>query len=601
MNWTINDILFADKGLSNVSRERSNMATDRMSFEAAGRGIDEPLLFAFDQPVMIKRDGTPFFSGRAGRSPVNAETNAEGHAYEILGPWDQLERLTFMQRWRSGRWVGETWTSEMHYKSRCVLGQSESGAAMTVGEVITSVIDYAATCGVSISIGSIDSGPLIPWEEALDLSCAQVIRRMARWVPGAVGYFDYTQLIPRFNFVPAASSVSVTMPVTDISRLVLTQSGSRSVPAVVLIYERTDTADGNSVSTQSIDAYPLNATGREIGAVVQTIGLSGYSTSVQRQKIYSTEIPAMVPNEIKEWFLSHHPEWEHPWISGQFDPKFRNIAITAPKRKCPWLHYELIEGSLQDWMRSSIRGVPNPDAVYHKEDSQDAVQVTLSYELHDANGKVLRKVVDEVVATTITATDCISGTYQRQTIEAVGEEIPTGLAKYLYLVLNATHYQGSMTIVVDEVSGALGLGNRILITGGNPAWSTMSAIIQTISEHLDSGTAQIQVGPPAHLTTSDIMELRRANRVRRSAAGAGSRVSGLSSQEAIILSSASPKGHGAGSPGTWGDRLEKIITDVRFDASSNSLQVKTREVVVQRAEDESDWTTIEGGQAEACF
>lgn len=600
MNWTVNGNTFSSRGLTNVVRERFNMATDRMTFEAAGRGIDQDLLFTFDQAVDVKRDGVSFFKGRAGRTPISGAPTSEGHAYEILGPWDQLERLTFMQRWMSGYWRDETWVSELRYKSRCVLGQGEDGASLSLGQVISSVIDYAISCGVLILKGTIDDGPFVPWEEVVDLSCAEVIRRMARWVPGSVGYFDYTQLAPAFNFRTISGSAPVTLSVSDLTEVSLTQVGSRSVPGVVLIYERTDSVDNQSRSTQSIDAWPITATGREIGAVVQTISLSGFSASVQRQKIYSAAIPEMTPEAVQSWFLDKHPEWAHPLISGQFNPKFHNIEITAVSRKCIWLPYELLEGSLQDWMRRYIQGSENPDSVYHKEDRQDVVQVSLNYELQDEAGKILRKVEGEEVTTTITATDCQSGTYERSTIDQVGDVVPEGLAQYLYNVLNASHYQGSVFIGSEEVSGAIGLGNRILISGGNSSWLTMSAIIQSIAENLDVGETRITVGPPSHLTPSDILELRRANRVRRSPAGSGSRVSGMSSQEAIILSSAIPKGYGAGSPGIWGKHIEKIITDVRFDSASNCLQVKTREVSVQHAEDESDWITIEGGQAEAC-
>lgn len=600
MNWTINDRSFSDSGLANVVRERLNMATDRMTFEAAGRGINQAPLFNYDQEIAVKRDGIPFFKGRGGRTPITGSSTAEGHAYEILGPWDELERLPFMQRWMCGYWQGETWVSERRYKSRCILGQGDDGTALPLGQVISSVIDYAISCGVAISRGTIDDGPFVPWEEVVDLSCAEVIRRMARWVPGAVGYFDYTRVAPAFNFRTIAGSTPVTLALSDLTEVSLTQVGSRSVPGVVLIYERTDAVDNRSRSTQTIDAWPGTATGREIGAVVQTISLSGFSSSVQRQKIYSAPIPEMSPEAVQAWFLEKHPEWAHPIISGRFNPKFHNIEITGASRKCIWLPYELLEGSLQDWMRRYIQGSENPDSAYHKEDRQDVVQVTLKYELQDDDGKILRKVENEVVTTTITATDCQSGTYERSTIDQVGDVVPDGLAKYLYNVLNATHHQGAFSIVAEEVTGAVGLGNRILISGGNPAWLSMSAIVQNISEHLDSGKTRITVGPPSHLTPSDIMELRRANRVRRAPTGSGSRVSGMSSQEAIILSSAMPKGYGGGSPGTWGKHLEKIITAVRFDSSLNCLQVKTRAVSVQHAEDESDWTTIEGGQAEAC-
>ena len=67
MTWTINTQLFSALALTNVTRERYNLATDRVTFTADGRNIDLALLFAYDAPVTILRDGVPFFSGRAGR------------------------------------------------------------------------------------------------------------------------------------------------------------------------------------------------------------------------------------------------------------------------------------------------------------------------------------------------------------------------------------------------------------------------------------------------------------------------------------------------------------------------------------------------------
>jgi len=43
-----------------------------------------------------------------------------------------------------------------------------------------------------------------------------------------------------------------------------------------------------------------------------------------------------------------------------------------------------------------------------------------------------------------------------------------------------------------------------------------------------------------------------------------------------------------------------VMTDLQYDTSSHEIQKKTRVVRVVSADDESDWSQIDGGQAVAC-
>jgi hypothetical protein len=614
MNWNINGTPFGDRDLSNVTLELANMATDRMTFEAPGLSILSPSVFTYDALIKVTRAGIPFFSGRCGRIPVHGDPKQEGHSYEILGPWDQLERLIFMQRWKSGSWEGEGdaahYITNWSYKSRCVLGQDEEGKSVAVGSVISSIIDYAKSCGVIIQNGGIAAGPFLPWDEVTDMSCADVIRRLARWLPDAVAYFDYSTTPPTFNFRFRASISPVTIPIGSIESVNLTAVGSRSVPSVVLLYEQSNDIDGTTMLSTVKDAYPASSTGREIGAIVQTINLPGWSSSstVQKQTIHSASIPVIGanPSVFQEWFLNHHPEWAAPGVPGVFNNvKYRDVTIDNVTRTSS-LAYELIEGTLQDWMRKYILNkngsrILNPDNKYSYEDAEDNILTTLSFKVVNEDGKIMKEVKGEVITTKIHATNCPPNTYRKvsETIDP-GDKAIEGLAKSIFDNLNAPHFKGSIVIVEEEVTGTIRVGNRILISGGKPEWASMSAIVQTIQSNIDSGSTVIQVGPPSHLTTNDMIDLRRANRSRKNCIDSSSRITGINTQNSVELGSAIPKGYGASSPGTSGVPLEKVITDFRFDSATNQLQIKTREVVVDYAEPESDWTTVSGGQAEAC-
>lgn len=611
MNWKINGNTFAARDLANVSLELANMATDRMTFEAPGRDITADSLFSYDQPVSITRDDKPYFCGRFGRIPVHGDDKGEGHSFEILGPWDQLERLTYMQRWKSGHWEGDVYVSDWSFKSRCVLGQDETGQSIPVGGIISSVIDYAISCGIQFQKGIIDNGPLLPWSEVLDMSCADVIRKLSRWIPDAVGYFDYGLAIPVFHFRVRSSLPSKTLSIGEnIVSETLTAVGSRSVPAVVLIYEQSIDSNGVTMMSTVQDVYPSTATGREIGAIVQTIALPGWSstTTVQKQHVHCHLIPDFDGNEgaFLVWFLNHHPEWASPGVPGAFDAsKFRHVTINSVTRTSAY-YWELIEGTLQDWMRRYILDangnlVSNPSNKYNFDDSEDNVLVTISYQAINADGKVMREVQNKVITTKIIATNCPPGTYKNVSSQiSPGDQIQVGLARYIFDSLNARHFQGSVVIAEEEVTGIVGVGCRLLIRGGRPEWGDMSAIVQSIQSNLDNGITTIRVGPPNHLSVNDVLELRRANRGRRNCDDASARISGEITRNTVELGSAIPKGFGASSAGSWGVPLDQVITAVRFDPVSNSLQVKFRPVVVDYAETESDWTVIDGGQAEDC-
>lgn len=612
--WKINSVTFAAAELSNVTRQRYNMATDRMTFEAPARAIDTPVLFDYDAVVTVLRDDLPFFKGRAGRAPKTGSPSSEDQSYEILGPWDQLERLTYQQAWVGGSWQpppgdpdgDPVWVPRTEYKSRCIIGQDSAGNTQTVAQIISEVIAYANECGVEIESGVISGDTTPPWDEVLDMSCAEIIRRAARWIPSAIGWIDYSTNIPTFHFKPRSGLPSVTLAVGGdaLSEVQLTRMGTRSVPAVVIKYERTDDVNGTQMTSIITDAFPPGATGQEIGSVVQTIPLGGGSSNqtTQRQDIRSLELPPMIAGNgaLRAWFLSKHP--------GFTDPKFWNLTITAVARQ-QTLNLELLEGSLQDWMRIEIPTynvignpiwIPNDHRSYSYSDREDTIKITIAYTMRDDAGIPLRVVQDEIITTKITVTDCPTGRYHRTiTDSSYGDAVPEGLAASLYNDLNAPHYQGYVKTVSEEITGSVTVGSLLYIEGGDPAWATMAASIQTISEHIDSGTATLQVGPPAHLTPSEILDLRRANRTRKPAVSATSRTSGESSGGTVDIGSAQPKSIHDYAPGRWGISVS-LITDVRFDSVTNCLQVKRRNAIVNYTDSESDWTDMEGGCAEDC-
>jgi len=543
MTWIINGQLFSALALTNVNRERFNLATDRITFIADGRLIDAAAIFAYDAPVTILRDGQPFFAGRAGRAPISGTPSAENHAYEILGPWDQLERLVYQQTWVSGSETGDPPVAPCIAKSRVILGQSASGSAQTIAEVITDILTFAIEqAGVALQLGTIVESAKPPFAEVLDVSCAEAIRNVAQYSPTGVAWINYTTTPPSFNFAPRASLSAVTLALTALESVNITQAVSQVVPAVVLKAEKTNETDGQTWESIETQKYPPGATEIQVGAVVQTLQLAGARSSSIYQHVTVAAVPNFIPDDTlalestaAKWWLRRHPE-----LANYAAYSLRNMTRQAPEVDYP---NELREGVIQDWMTRFTDDSVDPATAKDIAVREDVLTVICTYVMLDDEGAVCRveetTLTEKIQVTNITPTPSLAypdadgiqtGTRKfRRLSEVVAEEtLSTGLAQALYDALNVPQWQGTLSLIEEEVTGTIGPGKLLNITGGAAAWATMRATVQSVQEHLDTGTTTIQIGTPNHLTLSTIMALRRANRTRKPADSWAARVSGLS-------------------------------------------------------------------------
>src|SRR5271155_600354 len=84
------------------------------------------------------------------------------------------------------------------------------------------------------------------------------------------------------------------------------------------------------------------------------------------------------------------------------------------------------------------------------------------------------------------------------------------------------YFEGKITSEQAEVSGAVGLGNAVNLTGGRTEWESMNAPVQTITEDVDAGKTEGGFGPSAHLSPQDLVELLRGTRRRNASSRGGS-------------------------------------------------------------------------------
>lgn len=361
--------------------------------------------------------------------------------------------------------------------------------------------------------------------EQRDITVAEVIRNQLRWSPDAVTWFDYTVTPPMFYIGQRSSVDAILLPAWRTDTVELTAGGGNLAPTVIpvtngldvadvainprydlqppfvrITYEQTNVINGLSTMTRVVDQYPTNAPQYGMCAMVVTVNLRGYNSGAY-SPVTVASIPAMTGGQSvtsgaaynwwtarKEWPLHRQPDVVIDSITlnarNPLDGNNNPINVST-------LPNELISGQISDWM-----GV-----------TQNREQITATLYYHTLNGQQFITPIQ----TTLQSTNSVTGTYNDQSTVTYAEPVPIGLAEYLYNAVSALQYDGQITIIEDECTGIIQMGQVLNLS---PEWEDMNAMIVQIDENVDQGTTQIAFGPKKNLGASDLVELVRVIRNR---------------------------------------------------------------------------------------
>jgi hypothetical protein len=513
--WTIIDAdgvekSVADWGLCELVRERINQKPDLVTFRAEGQPSDADPIFALDSTIRLFQNGTPWFYGRVVQAPGRAAATAEEQLYRVAGPWWYLENLVFQQTWQTTNGVDATLIPTS--KSRIILGQKSDGTRLATGAAILEVLAYATARGAPITVGTVTPNAIAPYAEALDQSCAEVIRNFLRWTPDAMAAFDYTTTpYPTLSIQRRADAATISLPAygAPISGLDLTPRYDLQAPAVVLKFEQTNDIDNDTYTSLIVQSAPTTATGDELGALVMTLDLAGARATYQKQPVKTTPIPQTdTASGVIAWWKGRFP-----WLSDFDDSDLSVVSGTQsvtienpsdyPGITVSDVPNELLSGSIAAWM--------NLNAAHLR------VSATLKYTgaATDESSAVFDATNQRVVYTRIVGTNAETQTYSRLTSETEAEPVPTGLAQAVYDAVSVLQYDGVLEMTEQECSGTGAPGLLLNLSGGRAEWATMAAQIQRVEEKVDLGQTLITVGPAKHLGQTELAAWLRANRNRR--------------------------------------------------------------------------------------
>ncbi|MDR3117371.1 MAG: hypothetical protein LBT98_02265 [Puniceicoccales bacterium] len=524
--------------IGQLRRIRRNQGLDEVILRRGGP--EGPLPFPALAPVQILRDGVFWFSGVALQPPAAAGAGTGFAECRIVGPWWHLDSIVYQQGWNlpadpddpaSGLVVGQ--------RSHLILGQSLLGQPLTLREQLIHILDYAIAAGAPFAhaLGAEELAQTFPFDECKDLSCAEALRRVLRWVPDARLWFDYAEETPTLHLTRRAAAVAKTFPCGELHSLAVSARHDLNLQGVVLKYERLHRSGDLSWQSVETERFPSGVAENQPRVLVLTVELAGVRSHYLSQRVRTETIAP----DSAAWWQGHLPALAQlPTNSLQILEHSR--GSTLPR--------ELVEGAIAGWMDVSVEA--------------DLARATIAYDGTDGT-----EVHSQEVAVPLRATDALSRTYSR--LESfLGQEVaPQGLAQLLYECLSQVPYEGTLSWE-DGAPRDISLAWSVNLSGGRTEWEEMGGEVQECEEEVESGRVTLRFGPPAQLGLDRLIRLARANRGRGTPRESYGRVSGQG--EDLPLPELGPLGQGQLGAASYGKLLLTGGADATISLDANSIE-----------------------------
>lgn len=467
--------------------------------------------FPWGTPVTLTRNGQPFFQGKVNSLPNSASEDDESQGIEIVDAWQDLEETIYEEEWPAG--------SSSVKLPIAILGRKASGDACTDAEQIEEAVACAVAAGVSIQMGSIPAGLPLWQSEVRNVSVAEVIRLSLRFHPDWVPWIDHATMPPTLNFTARASMASRTIDIGDgdATSVSITRRDDLRPEAVRIIYMNATIIDGVTYRDGKVDLYPAGGPASGPRVISNVIELAGGQMQFQKQRIKTRELPSD-HGEMKAWLKKKYPDlkdvpdghWSVKMLSKKLVPEPDDDPDPEPiNPQAERLHAddvddlprELVKGTIEDWMRKKVGRV------------RIEFSVKILPSANAASKKLLEPLLT-ITALTPVATNATTKIYKGVTQWVAPDKVPTGIAEAIYSSLSAYQYEGSITTVMEDVSGDRFHGRKLNIAGGRGEWAAMNALVHSASFDIASGSTTVSVGPAPFLAAQDMLELARLLRGR---------------------------------------------------------------------------------------
>lgn len=429
----------------------------------------------FGDFVEVLKDNVRIFAGVCFSKTNSENAKSAETIYIFKNAWLDLMEIPFMQEWNAVNLDSESPLPVNNFKTRTVFGADKTGKKIPISTQLVEVLNYAKQYGANIDFCLGEFSTEIPNDEESDMTCDEALKRILRWSPDAVSYFDYTSEIPVLHIKKRSELETFDVSNFAFKNLSYSSREDLKVENVCVIYEKKNSDGGQTFEAFTKDVYPKNANAGGKKSLVMSVQLGGYSCHVQNQKITTENI------DVKDnaWWVKRIP-----FLS---DTKITKFNIKNVRRNSS-LPRELKSGNISEWMLKSLE--------------YDRITCEVEYEMGDERKGV------KTFSLKLLATDASTQNYSRLVYSSLEESTPKGLAQAIYEATNVAITQGSAQFIC-------GLPREIL--GKNISWNGKfeNAIVASLNLNLVSGFASVEFGAPSHLYPSDLAQLFRINRSRK--------------------------------------------------------------------------------------
>ena len=482
-----------DWGVSKAKIQRKNCACD--TFEATFILPAEIEGIAPGDIIEIFDGESRIFFGSV--SKLSVAKNGGSSEMEMLAknPWSDLEECVYQQKWALRSMENGALVLGNTLRSRVVLGQDNNGNKIDIADQISDILGFAISCGAKFQISQILADGEMLFDEILDLSCAESLLRVLKWIPNTSVYFDYnTPGYPSINVIPRTmlSTVQTDIAAGNVRSFEVSPRPDLKLNGVSIKYESENIVDGVSSLGVSEDNYPSTFNSKSMRGLVMSVELDGLRSTCQS---YYAECETINESSVR-WWKKHVPELENA----------EGIVIESASRK-GYLSRELVSGSLP--LNSSVSTEP------------DTVSGVISFIDPDENDN---SIVIKKFDVKLISTNAATGTYNIWTSSQSPEIAPNGLAKAIYDSSSEMQYEGKISILGADAADFI--GKKISIQGDSQALAQMAVPVVSASQDLYSGILDVNFGPPKHLYPDNIAELFRINRNRNFSFSASTRATG---------------------------------------------------------------------------
>ena len=506
---------FATGSLHMGSREAYTLAaTDLVPADAAtgqaasaqpSRAAPETMAGKPCELIRIIPDGGAQLTFWLGTVTSWSRRRTGGNTMRAAGAWRGLERLVYTRP--AATFFNEDDVATVRQTSRVVLGQSATGAHITLPEQIRALAAFAAREGaINVDLPAALDTFRLPFDEMRDATVAQCLDRIMRYIPGTVAAQRLGRTIDIFTLGSgSAADASGYMAAGHVIEMEETADDS-AVKGVRVEIERTGSADGRAVRRTKEQTAPAGGTpGPDwMHVSLQLAGRSGSRTGA-RLGMQTENFPANLDDAA----------WWRARLGESLLKNAVGLVIKLGARS------GAADAAL--YPRIALGVTPEQVAETGMRARKEKITCLASYTLNDEAGDLVKIIEDRPLELEVVTTNAKTREYTWTTAysSTKADPEPDGLADALL----AQHLQDGRSIAAlirlptageapyYFAPGAMGFTHQGL---PGPGDTYDNLICQTADYDLAAHTVRVVFGPPSHISPQDLATLMVGGRTRMS-------------------------------------------------------------------------------------